>query len=391
MKIAYFDCFAGVSGDMCLGALIDAGVQADELTRRLRSLGIGRWQLEVSRTRTRGVSAVAVRVAVEGKQKERRLPDILRIIERAELPTSAKTLATKAFTRLAEAEAKVHDVTVEEVHFHEVGAVDAIVDVVGSALALNMLGVERVFASRLPSFHGFATSAHGTFPLPAPATVELIKGVPLQSRDVEGELVTPTGAAIITSAAESFGPMPSMRIESVGYGAGTAEREFPNALRVIIGEEEHPAEIEDVTVVETNIDDLNPEFYEVVTSRLFGEGALDVYLTPVQMKKSRPGTLVTAICPPEAASRVVEVLFKETSTIGVRMTEARRLCLERKVEEVATPYGSIRMKISFRGGQVRNAAPEYEDCRHAAAEYGVPVKEVYAAALAAYRGACNER
>ena len=370
---------------MCLGALIDAGASVDELRKGLQTLNVPGWDLEVERVSKRGISSAKVHVKIDPIQKERHLSEILGIINDAKLQEPVKSLASKIFARLGEAEAKVHGFPVEHVHFHEVGAVDAIIDVVGTALALHLLGVERVFSSPLPSFHGFVKLAHGTFPLPAPATIELIKGVPLQGRDVEGELVTPTGAAIITSIAEAFLSMPSMQILSIGYGAGNAEYDFPNALRVLIGEDRQSAETDEVRIIETNIDDLNPEFYEVVMGRLFAEGALDVYLTPVQMKKSRPGTLITALCPPEAVELVVEVLFKETSTIGVRITEARRLCLERETEKVETPYGKIRIKVSKRNGEVRNAAPEYEDCKTAAAEHSVPIKEVYAAALAAYR------
>jgi len=392
MSIAYFDCFAGISGDMCLGALIDAGAPQEELVSGLKTLKVPGWHLRVSKVSKNGISAskVDVEMASAG-HRERRLPEILKIIAKAELPGSAKELASRTFQRLAEAEAKVHGVPVEKVHFHEVGAVDAIVDVVGTALALELLGIDHVISSRLPSFHGFALTAHGTFPLPAPATLELVKGIPMSERDVEGELVTPTGAAIITTSAESFGPMPSMKVSSVGYGAGAADYDFPNALRVVIGEESRPGEMDEVRVVETNIDDLNPEFYEVIMGRLFGEGALDVYLTPVQMKKTRPGTLVTVISPPAAVDRIAEVLFRESSTIGVRVTEARRLCPERKVEEIETRYGMIRMKVSERRGRVRNAAPEYEDCRAAAAAYGVPIKEVYAAAIAAFEAARSAR
>jgi len=387
MKIAYFDCFAGISGDMCLGALIDAGADAGELSKRLGALNLPGWKIEIASTRKAGISATKASVSIEAKQEQRTLHDILSIIEHTSFPEAVVSSVRRAFTRLAEAEAKVHGVAIEEVHFHEVGAVDAIVDIVGSALALHMLGIDRVLSSPLPSFHGFAKSAHGVFPLPAPATLELIRDVPVRTRDVEGELVTPTGAAIITTLADYYGPIPSMRVSSIGYGAGTSDYDFPNVLRIVIGEEAQPGEVDEVRIIEANIDDLNPEFYEVAMERLFAEGALDVYLTPVQMKKSRPGTLVTVLCAPQAAERLAEVLFAETSTIGVRIAEARRLCLRRTVEAVETPYGRIRIKVSRRDNQVKNAAPEYEDCKAAATAHSVPVKMVYAAALARFHAA----
>lgn len=389
MKTAYFDCFAGISGDMCLGALIDAGASADALREQLQCLPVTGWRLDVERVKKRGISAAKVNIVVEEQQEERNLPEILGIIDKSQLPVSVKETAAKIFTRLAEAEAKIHGSAIDRVHFHEVGAVDAIVDVVGTALALHLLGVERVLASPLPTFHGFVTAAHGTFPLPAPATLELIKQIPLRERDIEGELVTPTGAAIITSVADSFGPLPSMNVSAIGYGAGSEDRAFPNVLRVMIGEEQRRDDMEDVRIVECNIDDLNPEFYEVVMARLFAEGALDVYLTPVQMKKTRPGTVVTVLCPPDAVDRMAEIFFRETSTIGVRITEAQRLCLARTASKVETRYGSIRIKISQRDGEVLNTAPEYEDCKSAAEAHRVPVKEVYAAALAAYRASTD--
>jgi uncharacterized protein (TIGR00299 family) protein len=389
MKIAYFDCFAGISGDMTLGALIGAGADPERLREGLAGLGVGGYRIEVGKKMTGPIEATDVRVLLDDRHHHhhRRLKDIRELIRGAELSDRVKRTAERIFLRLAEAEGRVHGSSPEEVHFHEVGAVDAIVDIVGAALCLEMLGWPKVVASPMPTFHGYAKGAHGVFPLPAPATAEILRGIPWRKLDIEGELVTPTGAAIIREIAAGFGPLPAMTVESIGYGAGKSDFGIPNALRVMIGEEAavsvSPAE--SVTVIETNIDDLNPQFYETAMERLFAAGALDVFLTPIQMKKNRPGTLLSVICDPDLAEAIAAVILAETSTFGVRISRWERICLERRWEDVVTEFGVIRIKIGERAGRPITASPEYEDCKRAAAEHGVAVRRVHETALTVYR------
>jgi uncharacterized protein (TIGR00299 family) protein len=389
MKIAYFDCFAGISGDMTLGALIGAGADPERLREGLAGLGVGGYRIEVGKKMTGPIEATDVRVLLDDRHHHhhRRLKDIRELIRGAELSDRVKRTAERIFLRLAEAEGRVHGSSPEEVHFHEVGAVDAIVDIVGAALCLEMLGWPKVVASPMPTFHGYAKGAHGVFPLPAPATAEILRGIPWRKLDIEGELVTPTGAAIIREIAAGFGPLPAMTVESIGYGAGKSDFGIPNALRVMIGEEAavsvFPAE--SVTVIETNIDDLNPQFYETAMERLFAAGALDVFLTPIQMKKNRPGTLLSVICDPDLAEAIAAVILAETSTFGVRISRWERICLERRWEDVVTEFGVIRIKIGGRDGRPITASPEYEDCKRAAAEHGVAVRRVHETALTVYR------
>ena len=391
MKIAYFDCFAGISGDMTLGALIGAGADQDRLRRSLSGLGVKGFSIEVGRRMTGPIEATDVRVILDDHHRHhhRRLGDIRKILLDADLPQRVRQTAEAIFTRLAEAEGKVHGHSPEEVLFHEVGALDAIVDIVGTTLCLEMLGWPKIVASPMPTFHGFAKGAHGTFPLPAPATAELLRGVPWRKLDVEGELVTPTGAAIIREIAASFGDLPAMTVESIGYGAGKSDFGIPNALRVMIGEEgsSSVAPAESVAVIETNIDDMNPQFYDAALKRLLDAGALDVFLSPIQMKKNRPGTLLTVICDPDKTQSMAEIVLAETSTFGVRISRRERIFLERRWVQVETEFGAIRIKIGERDGRPLTASPEYEDCKKAALEHGVPLRRVHETALAAYREA----
>jgi len=389
MKIAYFDCFMGISGDMTLGALIDAGADRELFRERLSALGIDGYSLEIGKRITGGIEAANVSVILDNhdQHKHRYLPDILGIIDNAGLSPRVKDTARRIFRRLAEAEAKVHGSTPEEVHFHEVGAVDAIVDIVGSAILLELLGWPKVAASPMPTFYGYAKGAHGVIPLPAPATMEILRGFPWQKLDIEGELVTPTGAAIITEIASSFGHFSPMVVEKIGYGAGKSDFGSANALRVMLGEETETesALLPVVSVVETNIDDLNPELYESVMEKLFAAGALDVFLTPIMMKKNRPGTLLAAICDPGRARKIADIILAETSTFGVRMSVSQRVCLERHSEEVVTKFGKIGIKIGKKDGRIVTASPEYEDCKKAANALAVPVKLVYETAIYAFR------
>lgn len=384
MRIAYFDCFAGISGDMTLGALLDAGIDERAFRTEIAKLGDIGFDLQISKVMKRGIEATDVSVVIEETHHHRKLKDIRRIIEESTLSDSAKARAIEVFVRLAEAEGRVHGHSPEEVHFHEVGAVDAIVDIVGACIGIELLGVKKVFASPLPMGHGFVEAAHGRIPLPAPATVEILKGIPVYPSGAEGETVTPTGAAIVRTFAEDFGEMPSMCIESTGYGAGKRDSDVPNALRLFIGEtEEADLPAHRVSIVETNIDDMNPEFYEPAMEKLFQAGALDVYLTPIVMKKGRPAVLLSAICPTERTGSVADAILRETSSFGVRVSNATRRCLDRRWATVGTQYGDIRVKVGSATGN-ETASPEYEDCRKAAEQHGVPIRSVYNEALVRY-------
>lgn len=387
MKIAYFDCFAGASGDMILGALLDAGVEPEVWQGELNRLNLPGYEVKIERVQKQGLAATAVRVLVSEEDQERRLSEIEELIGASRLPIEVKETSVEIFRRLAVAEAKVHGITPDRVHFHEIGGIDAIVDIVGAVVGLRLLGIEAVYASALPLGHGFVDCAHGRLPLPAPAALELLRGVPVLSRDVEGELVTPTGAAILTTLVKEFGSFPPLTVEKIGYGAGQQDFPFPNLLRLLVGSTSATldARMETLTLLEANIDDLNPEFYGHLMERLFAAGALDVYLTPVQMKKNRPGVLLSVACRPAQAEALAALVFAETTTIGLRRQEVQRWALARERVEVETPYGSVGAKVARLGGKVMSASPEYEDCHRLALERGVPLKEVYAAAEAALR------
>jgi len=387
MRVAYFDCFAGISGDMTLGALIDAGADEGWLRDELGKLRGIDFELRFTPVIKKGIRATNVEVITGDEHPHRHLTDIVDIIGASTLADNVKSRAIQAFTHLAEAEAVVHGTTPDKVHFHEVGAVDAIVDIVGSVLLVENLGLERIYASPLPMGHGFVESSHGRIPLPAPATVQLLKGIPIYSADVEGELVTPTGAALIRTLASEFGGIPQTRIQAVGYGAGKNEFPFPNVLRVFVGEatESDLPPSDRVSIIETNIDDMNPEFYDSVMEKLFKAGALDVYLIPIVMKKGRPATLLSAICPLEYTHEIASTILRETTTFGVRIYRTERRCLERTSTTVATRFGDIRVKIGSISGTQISASPEYEDCRAAAENHGVPIRQVYDEAMTVFR------
>ncbi len=386
MRIAYFDCFSGISGDMAVGALVDAGANLDDLTSELHKLDLQGYHLEAAKIVKRGIAATDITIKLqEGRKTERRFADIRGLIESSGLSARVKAGSVAVFRRLGEAEAKIHDRDIEEIHFHEVGAVDAIVDIVGVCICLDLLGIERAHASPIPTFHGSVETAHGVLPLPAPATIELLKGAPWRDLGIEGEIVTPTGAAILAELAASYVAMPAMRVESIGYGAGKKDFGIPNVLRVMVGEAvEEPGEVEEVAVLETNIDDMSPQVYDVLMDRLFAAGALDVYLTPIQMKKNRPAVLVSVMCAPDDAGGMSDILLEETSTIGIRIDRRSRTCLAREFVRVETRFGPVRVKVARKGGEVVNAQPEYDDCRAAAEQHSVPVKLVRDTALATF-------
>jgi len=378
MRTLYFDCFAGASGDMILGALVGAGVDARELSHQLALLNVEGFQINFETVNKSGLSAQHARVQTAHEHKHRHLSDIRKIIGDSTLSKNIKTRATDIFTRLAEAEARVHNEPVEHVHFHEVGALDAIVDVVGAAICFDLLQIERFVCSPIHVGSGTITMAHGLFPVPPPAVTELIKGVPFYSTELKGELLTPTGAAIITTVCEEYGPIPQMKTEQTGYGAGTRDYEnFPNVLRVMIGQTDSVRmPDEKLLMLETNVDDVSPQIVGHVMDRAFELGARDCYFTPVQMKKNRPGVLLSILCDPKEKEGLLELLFTETTTLGVRSYEVYRRALEREMVRVQTPYGMIDVKVARLNGRVVNEMPEFDQCREAAQRAGVPLKEV---------------
>ncbi len=392
MRIAYFDCFNGASGDMILGGLIDAGVSVDRLSESLKGLGVPGFSVRAEKVKKQGFAATRFHVEVDpGVDKpHRHLHHIRQIIESSSLSDGVKSRAVRVFERLAEAEASAHNTTLEKVHFHEVGALDAIVDVVGAVIGLRELGVERVVCSPIPVGSGVIRCDHGEMPIPAPATAILLKGIPIAATSETGELTTPTGAAILTTLAESFGPVPSMTLDTVGCGAGFRDGQHrPNVLRVLLGQtsmpSEGPAEEHDeVCVLEANLDDATAETIAHACERLMSAGALDTYCTPIVMKKNRPAVVITALCRPEDVSEMESLLFAETTTFGVRRHQVIRSKLLRDHLSIATPYGMIRMKVGRRGGIVVTASPEYDDCRAAALDHGVALRRVMDAARHAW-------
>jgi uncharacterized protein (TIGR00299 family) protein len=450
MRIAYLECFSGMSGDMFLGALVDAGVPQQTLEDTVAALGVGA-RLEISQVMRSGISAIKVDVCVNGTktdlphqehaelqqhehshhhehspsqghehqhashshtvdesqtspslshadshshEHDRGLTEIRQIISAAPISATAKAAAIAIFEALGRAEAKIHSTSIDQVHFHEVGAVDAMVDIICAAVGAEALAVDEIICSPLNVGGGMVKCAHGIFPVPAPATVELLAGAPVYSSGVQAELVTPTGAAIVRTLASRFAGFPEMKILKSGYGAGSCDfPEHPNVVRLTIGEgaaiglAAHTAS-ETITVLEANLDDLNPQVFGYVMDRLLAEGALDAFAMPVQMKKDRPGTLFTVLCRPEDATRLTQLLFTETTTLGVRRREEMRQTLARRWEKVATPWGEVRIKIASMNGTDTNCAPEYEDCRRIAAEHHVPLKTVMQEAARVYSNSC---
>jgi uncharacterized protein (TIGR00299 family) protein len=380
MKICYLDAFSGISGDMLVGALADAGADAAALCEALNALGTGA-TFEFEKTKRRGIAATKFHVHCGEQHGHRHLPHILGMIAKAALPERVKRNASAVFERLGEVEARVHQVPVERVHFHEVGAADSISDIVGACLGFELLGVESICCSPLNLGSGTVKTEHGVLPVPAPATAALVEGRPVYVRGPAVELTTPTGAAIATTLASSFGTLPPMKISATGYGAGGHDfTEHANVLRVIVGEASGAAEATTVSVIEANIDDSSAEVLGFAMERLLAAGALDVTLSPVVMKKNRPGTLLRAIARPEDQEALAGLLFRETSTLGLRIYQAERRVQSRTTVEVKTPHGTVRIKVSGEG----NFAPEYEDCRRLALETGVPLKDILAAANFAY-------
>jgi pyridinium-3,5-bisthiocarboxylic acid mononucleotide nickel chelatase len=383
--IAYFDCYSGISGDMALGALVDAGVDQEALRAELAKLGLSGYVLRFDGVERQGITGTHAIVALEEglEQPHRHLSSILGILDASSLDASVKQRAGDVFRTLAEAEAAVHGVEVESVHFHEVGAIDAIIDVVGTIVGLQMLGVREVYASPLPTGSGMVPSSHGPLPVPAPATLEILSrvGAPLKPVEVEAELVTPTGAAIVATLATFH--QPSMAIKAVGYGFGTKLMPWANALRLWVGEavESRPT-VEETSLIEANLDDMTPEALGFAMERLFAAGALDVYFTPIQMKKNRPATMLSVIAPVAMERDLAAVVLRETTTLGVRISRTSRLTADRRVDAVETPLGSVRVKVKSVGGE-ESCSPEYEDCARIARERGLTLAEVMRVALEA--------
>jgi hypothetical protein len=392
MKLAYLDCSSGISGDMFLATLIDAGAPSESLFGELKKLPLGFYEFKRTRAVRSSLVGTRIDIRVPGEQPHRHLSDIRKLIEDAALPGRAAKNALKTFAILAEVEAKLHNTTPDHIHFHEVGAVDAILDIVGVCVGIELLGITDLICSPLNVGSGKVNAAHGTLPIPAPATAELLKGIPIYSTGVDGELVTPTGAALVATLATEFGPLPAMKIANIGYGAGAKDFPgHPNIVRLFVGERTEiiagvkglPGD-EIVSVIEANLDDMNPQIYGYVLDKALAAGALDVTCTSTQMKKNRPGLTISILCEPEKSEALAQLLFEQTTTIGLRIYEARRKVLEREHLPVETPYGSVRIKQARSGDKVMNAAPEFEDCQRIAMEKSIPLKEVMAAAEAAY-------
>ncbi len=386
MTIAYFDCFSGISGDMTLGALVDAGVPIEFLRAELEKLNINGYEITALNVMRSGVSARKVHVCLDEKeQPTRHLAEIRTIIGKASLSSAVKQKSLKIFDRLAEAEASVHGTTPDRIHFHEVGAVDAIVDIVGSVIGLDMLGVSSIASSSVNVGSGMITTSHGTLPVPAPATAELLKGIPTYGSPISLELTTPTGAAILSTLCASFGPMPRMKVTRIAYGAGGKDiTSQPNVLRLMIGEQIAGYDEDASVIIETNIDDMNPQIYDYLIEKLMQQGAHDVYLSPIIMKKGRPAILVSVLTDAAQTEAVLDTLFRETSSIGVRIRTVERIKLTREMQEIETLYGKVRIKLSRRGNEILTATPEYEDCRKIAAEKQVSLRAVIDEAKASY-------
>ena len=417
MNILYFDCFSGASGDMILGALLDAGLPLEDLRAALGSLALGDVKLEVERVDRSGIGATNFKVFTgdHGHQHDeghghdhhhhdhdpahdhshghahdpghhhRGLSEICTMVDGSALSPTAKDRAKHLFTRLATVEAEIHQQPVEEIHLHEVGAVDSIIDIAGAVFGLEWLGADRIVASPLNVGSGTVACEHGIMPVPAPATARLVADVPVYSTGTQAELLTPTGALLITDYAESYGPMPAMRIRQLGYGAGDRDLPgAPNVLRIAVGDDAGAPDLQRVVVLESEIDDMNPQIFGALMDQLLTAGALDVFYAPIQMKKNRPGTLVSVVALPEHRDALSGMLFRETTTLGVRFSEMDRERLEREIRSVETPLGAVRFKVARRDGQVVNAAPEFDDCAALAAQHGLSIKQVQAIATKAY-------
>jgi uncharacterized protein (TIGR00299 family) protein len=380
MRIGYFDCFSGISGDMILGAMVDAGLPLNQLKKELSKLNLKGYRLREEKVKRAGNRATKVNVLISSKfkvQSSKKWKDIERIVRASALSSGIKEKGLRIMRRIFEAEGKVHGESPERIHLHELGAVDCIIDVFGAIIGLKILDIEKIYSSPLNLGSGFVKTEHGTLPVPAPATTEILKGIPAYSTGIPYELTTPTGAAIITAISDDFIPFPFLKIEKVGYGAGSKDiKSQPNVLRLFIGKGGHNYDRDEVIVIETNIDDMNPQVYEHLIEILFEEGALDVYITPIMMKKNRPAYLLTVLTERKAMNLIIDTIFRETTTFGIRFYTASRYKLSKEVKEVKTRYGNIKVKVGRFGNDILSITPEYEDCREIARKKGLPLRTV---------------
>ena len=377
MKTAYFDCFSGISGDMIIGALLDLGLDFKYLRKELEKLKLRECKIESKKTVKNGISATKFHVLGKNNhEEERNINEINKIIDNSKLDNEIKNTIKKIFQKIAQAEAKIHNKPIDKIHFHEVGAIDTIIDVSGAVIGFKKLGIEKIYCSKLNVGTGFAEFSHGKFPIPAPATAEILKNVPVYHNNMEAELVTPTGAAIITTLAEKFGEMPSMKVEKIGYGAGAKDLGQPNVLRIFLGELDKIYN-ETVNIIETNIDNMNPEIYPYVIEKLMENGAMDAYLTSIIMKKGRPAIKLTFLADTKDTDKLCRIIFDETTTLGVRIYQAEKRKLDREIKSIKTKYGNVKVKISKLNNEIKNIMPEYEDCVKIARKYKIPLKKVY--------------
>lgn len=382
MRTLYFDCFAGASGNMILAALLSIGVDRDELVRQLRLLNVGEFDIEITKVDRSGINASHVEVKVPHEHVHRHLADIEMIIRGSQLSEAVKDRSLKIFANLAAAEAKIHGIDVQKVHFHEVGAKDAIIDVVGCCIGFELLGIERFACSKIHVGSGFVKMAHGKYPVPPPAVAELLTGKPIYSGDIEGELITPTGAAIISTLCDSYGEIPEMTVEQTTYGAGTREyQDFPNVLRLMLGDSHRGsvgsgAKTSELVLLETNLDDVSPQVLGYVMERAFEIGCLDCWFTPILMKKNRPATLVSILCDEVRRAELTELLYRETTTLGIRFRKVERECLPREIVRVDTEFGPVDVKVARYRDEVVNAMPEYDQVKLLAGKNGVAFRQI---------------
>lgn len=378
MKIAYFDCFSGISGDMILGALIDLGLEVPDLEAEMKKLNVAGFEIKATTTSRNGIRGIKFDVDVTEHDRHRTFADILEILNKSSLQNEVVTKSAEIFKLIATVEAKIHQQDIDHVHFHEVAGIDSIVDIVGSVYGMNRLGIDSVYASRVHVGTGFIECQHGTIPVPAPATIELLIGIPTFCRGIEAELATPTGVAILKAFSKGFGPMPSMTTEGIGYGAGSRELQIPNLLRICLGNSATQEYMDDeVLLLETNIDNMNPELLGYATELLWSKGVLDLYMTPIFMKKNRAGTMLSIIISPDKLDEVLSTVFSEVPTLGLRIQNIQRKTLDRKQTKFQTKYGEISVKIGKLGNQVKSILPEYENCRQIAIEKKIPIWVVY--------------
>ena len=378
MKTAYFDCFSGISGDMMIGALLDLGLDFNFLKNELKKLNLKGYEITAKKIIKNGIASTKFDVVIKHQHnhEERNLKEINKIINNSKLNNEIKNTIKKIFHKIAVAEAKIHDKSINQIHFHEIGAIDTIIDVAGAVIGLKKLGIEKIYCSKLNVGTGFVKFSHGKFPVPAPATAEILKNVPVYNNNIEAELVTPTGAAIIIALASGFGEMPALKVEKIGYGAGAKELEQPNVLRVFLGEVDE-MQNETINIIETNIDNMNPEIYPYVIDKLMENGALDAYLTSIIMKKGRPAIKLTVLCNIENTDKLSNIIFDETTTLGVRIFPASKKKLDRKIKTIKTKHGNVKIKISKLNDEIKNIMPEYDDCVKIARNKKIPLKKVY--------------